>query len=273
MFSRIITSAKGLFAVDPNEEEAPQPSPFTRATRARTARDNAMVTTRRQAQGSQAESPAESIVVEEGTPATRKRQRTSRSAYKAVDLGVEDVAVTPKSGRKKKLPLRELQTPLQKSSSRLVVEIPVSKVVEGKSVENEDLGDGKDEEARAGSQEAPLELRDSDEDKADEVSTSIPKHTQTASRDTLDKATPKSTRKPAHTKNATEKPAADKSKHKRFGSVEPEPAEAEPIPAPTVITESDDDDSDDDAPEEINVQEAAQAVKSRVRDAAKAAEE
>ncbi|KAH8594984.1 hypothetical protein B0O99DRAFT_595027 [Bisporella sp. PMI_857] len=63
------------------------------------------------------------------------------------------------------------------------------------------------------------------------------------------------------------------SKHKRFGSEDPEPAIFSAVPEPITIDEEEDSGDDDDAPEEFGKEDASKALKAQERDAAKAIKE
>lgn len=180
-----------------------------------------------------------------------------------------DQEVSMSAKRQKALPLREKDDDgpentvvLEKPVRSIPVELREVKKDAESSEEEEDEDVGQENEP---AEEVQLEISDSESDAGSDVLEEPSKRNPT-----LPMKENKSTAPPRKVPVTT--PLSVKSKHKRFGSEEPE-LEPEFFSTAVEIIEPDEGSSDDDAPEVVGAQDALKSAQSQARDAAKAVEE
>lgn len=269
MLSRLFTSAKTLFTATPqtqgtgNSELAVKPN-----------NDAEMVTTRQM--GKSVNDEEDSIVVETPT-SSRKRQKKSEGES---DVAVEtETPLGSASKKMRKLPVRVKEGDTPNRSTRVVVEIPVSALSSqmkgdstGSSTTSPILKEVGEADSSKGSKSSPRTRKDIDS--ASHVTSEAGDVKDVPSRSEKNTKSPSSKKSARKSEESVSKvpaePVNTKSKHKRFGSEEPE---AEIFSTAVEQVESEDESSDDDAPEVVGTHAAEKSVKLKARDAERAIEE
>lgn len=274
MFSKLFTSARTLL------DRAPQ-STGSELGQSDTA--DKMVTTRRQSgKHTIDETDEEDTTQLEPHSSSRKRQKSSARSGGSEQLDDEGTA-TPAAKKQKVLPVRAKDDELPKRNTRVVVEIPVSQIgleYSGKSNTSpklpqreasttEDVEEVEDIEDDVAVPSSRLEIPDSE---SDDDNSELGESVEKADTPSPEKAQPKTTSLNTTSPKISGSPSAPKSKHKRFGSEEPE-EEVEIYSTAIDLVESEDESSDDDAPEVVGAHEALDQAKLKEREAAKAVEE
>jgi U3 small nucleolar RNA-associated protein 16 len=264
MLSKLFNSARNILNPIPQTNNTSEEQSSEEITKE-------MVTTRGQ-RGKHApekEISGEDAVVPDVSRSSRKRQRQNKDE---IDLRSADEEVISTPAKKQKvLPLREKDDDGPNKHTRVVVEIPVSKIpVELQNVK-EDISQSAEaeslmEEDGEESEMVPLEISDLESEDGSEASEARTKPSPTLPN------TKKQNKSMASPSVSETTPMSNQPKHKRFGSEEPGP-EPEFFSTAAEIIESDEESSDDDAPEVVGMQDALKRAKSKARDAAKAVEE
>lgn len=276
MLSRLFTSAKTLFAATPQTQKTGSREGAVKFN------NNAEMVTTRQMGKAVDDSAADSIVVDTPPRSSRKRQKKSGSES---DLAVETATPEGSASKKlKKLPVRvkDGATPNEtpNRSTRVVVEIPVSKL--SSQIKEDSAGSSTTSPVPKGSEEADgskgskttpkskknIDLASHTTIEAGDVEEDVPSKSRKSPKSPSSK---KSAQKPETlVEKAPAEPVLTKSKHKRFGSEEPE---FEFFSTAVEEVESEDESSDDDAPEVVETHAAEKSVKLKARDAERAIEE
>ena len=263
MLSKLFTSARTLLDRS-SQASAPELSqPQITAEPA-----NEMVTTRRQSgQHTVDGSDAGQTTPTQAPSSSRKRQIPS-SDSEGSDSVENEEGESPATKKQKVLPVRGKDDKELKRSTRVAVEIPVSRVgLDRTSPIDPSRKEPQEEFHTSGSVEAAevsssyqsrLEIPDSESDGEDpELGEGVERPAD-------------STIRQKQTKTYTASPSASKAKHKRFGSEE---SEVMVLSTAVEQKETDDESSDDDAPEVVGAQDALKQAKRKELEAAKAIEE
>lgn len=275
MLSKLFISTKNLF------NSTPQANTSTNDEQSNKRASKEMVTTRGQRGNHtfEKETSVEDYIVVDTPRSSRKRQRNTREDVDPISADEEEELVQTPVKKQKALPLREKDDdePRRNKNTRAVVEIPVSSIPVDPQTIREDISQNAtaedsgrelvaeaDTEESDFTEEAPLEISDSESDNGREAIEEPLKPTPS-----LPKKQNKSTASP---KKSSTTSTLVEPKHKRFGSGEPEP-EPEFFSTAVEIIQSDEESSDEDAPEEVGAQDALKSAQSKARDAAKAVEE
>ena len=268
MLSKLFISARSLF----------NPTSQTSSTKKSSIQEPTedMVTTRGQS-ASQEGVHVEDPIVLDIPRSSRKRSRKSRDTE---DGGVGDEVLATPAKKNKVLPVREKDENGLKTSTRVAVEIPVSKMAsELQEIKGhaEDDNSGNDSEDGAGEDEE--EVVEGDCEESDAIAWEKPEVLGSESEggseptEEVTKATPDlSKQQNKHTnqpKISATTPFPAQPKHKRFGSEDLE-LEPEFFSTAVEVQDSDKESSDDDAPEVVGAQDALENAQSIARDAAKA---
>ncbi|KAK0118673.1 hypothetical protein ONS95_007556 [Cadophora gregata] len=202
-----------------------------------------MVTSRSQSRAARREDEVNEDNASHAYVSPGKKRKLRSAGNNAEDE--EEVIATPSATKKRKtLPVREKDSSPAVAKTIPVVEIPAKKIIP-------------EPEVQGGSQAKPIEIEDDVEERSDE--------------DVSEEAVAE--------EGKSEEPEKvevnTKTKHKKFGSEEPEPeffstAREEPDVAEEIADSEEGSNSEDDAPEAIGIQDAAKEIKSKERDTAKA---
>jgi len=266
MLSRLFATAQSIFNPTSQTENNP------RGQTIEISED--MVTTRQKGKPASIDLDGNDTITVESPRSSRKRQRISAGDVEAVVADAREQRSPTK--KQKILPVRAKEDEGPNTSTRVVVEIPVSKI-DLSSVGNA-TGSRKALEQSTKAQDVE-EIEDSDASDEDQeggdmepeqVTVTVkspPKLKSTA------KASSKSPKKQADKPVAILQSTLPKPTHKRFGSDEPEP-QFFSTAVENIEPERQEESSDEDeAPEVVQTAAAQKSIESKARDAARAIEE
>jgi hypothetical protein len=274
MLSRLLTSAKSIFSSTSQTE--------SQNSGGSTEISEEMVTTRQKGKIAVIDLDAEDTITVETPRSSRKRQRNSSGDGDGVPA--DNVVVGSASKKQKILPVRAKDDESPTTNTRVVVEIPVSKVAENlkendtsspksakESPKPQEIIEIEDSEASDEGLGGGDALGSSDESEAprEEQATPKSKPMSKAAAQAIALGTPKQKQAVIPPSSATIPRATPK--HKRFGSEEPE---VEIFSTAVERIEPEEESSDDDeAPEVVETQAAQKSIELKTREAARAIEE
>lgn len=272
MLSRLLNSAKSIFTSTSQTD--------SQQSRESTGVSEEMVTTRQKGKIAVIDLDAEDTITVETRRSSRKRQRKTGDGDGTAD---DTVAVGSASKKQKILPVRAKDDESPTTKTRLVVEIPVSRMADTlkentmsspKSVKESpkarEIIEIEDSEDSDGDLEG-IELGSGDESEVPEVEQITPKAKtmSKAEAQAMALATPKRKQQVVAPWSATLPRVTPK--HKKFGSEEPE---IEFFSTAVEKIEPEEESSDDDeAPEVVETQAAQKSIELKSREAARAIEE
>jgi len=299
MLSRIVRSARGLFISQSKVETNPEQQQV--AVNTTDTAGPTMVTTRGQGARSSLDPQTADDPAAADSNSARKRQRTSSTQYQTSQKDDDELSWKELAVREKD----EEEPVLRQTRTRLVVEIPVIRIASDSVLQSTTSSEVTSQEQDVGLSrilENGVEIEDSESDGSEgsdipaqtiveneAVAAELSKNSASAAavvddseskdgnermQESALKATAASGAKKTNPtkQDIVMKSKSIESKHKRFGSEDPEPLEHQ-IPATGEVEDVAEESSDDDAPEVVAIGDAAKVVKSKARDTARAVEE